>query len=520
MAKQTGQITVLKNNTVTNVEHQIRFIFAKENGERITRDTTSKGVINFDIPNGDWNVSWFAVDGDQKVLPLRAGLQLKITSSTPPTALADWIYGDNTHVADPILAQWTSVLGEMKAVRDQFRDETSFVGDSNGKIMREGAGGWLTNASQKVPQGHSFKTRLPSGAYALYAGLYDKPSWQASGDAYLTFGWGSTYYIDLVFGTNGKIAISATRNGNKSQWYDLYTQENTTVGNHGQLHDGKGALKDLLAVGDFGLGGTDMPITRENDPINRSALYRIFYNSGTFYYGSAFNMQYSSGINTLFGVKSVSHKVPTFIADHYNAAGAEKTSITFLTSGNTVIDSNGNYKPASPVVQLHHNKVEYNEDFDKDNPPEFEHLETGVYRITNVREICKDGWTYNKPLNGKSQPYFMIKYEQEDATTLLVRVFERTFNSKTGEFGFGEPRDIGVDERWIDFHFEVDHERIAREEAQMQKEQEEFEEQERLRKEAEEQEQAEATAAWEAEMARQEAEMIAEMEGAREVVAD
>ena len=129
MAKQTGQITVLKNNTVTNVEYQIRFIFTKENGERITRDTTSKGVINFDIPNGDWNVSWFAVGGDQKVLPLRAGLQLKITSSTPPTALADWIYGDNTHVADPILTQWTDVLNEMKSVRDEFRKETSFVGD-------------------------------------------------------------------------------------------------------------------------------------------------------------------------------------------------------------------------------------------------------------------------------------------------------------------------------------------------------------------------------------------------------
>ncbi len=163
MAKQTGQITVLKNNKVTNVEHQIRFIFTKNNGERITRDTTSKGVINFDIPNGDWNVSWFAVDGDQKVLPLRAGLQLKITSSTPPTALADWIYGDNTHVADPILTQWTSVLDEMKSVRDEFRKETSFVGD--GKIMREGAYGLGSGGAP------SKANDVPINVNGFYAGM-------------------------------------------------------------------------------------------------------------------------------------------------------------------------------------------------------------------------------------------------------------------------------------------------------------------------------------------------------------
>lgn len=102
-------------------------------------------------------------------------------------------------------------------------------------------------------------------------------------------------------------------------------------------------------------------------------------------------------------------------------------------------------------------------------------------------------------MNGESQPYFMMKYEQIDATTLIVRVFEVDFEKEPGKYHFGEPKDIGANERWIDFHFEVDHERIALEEAQMQKEQEEYEEQERLRKEAEERAEKEAQEAWEAE---------------------
>ena len=530
MAKQTGQITVVKNNTVTNVEHLIRFIFTKNNGERITRDTTDKGVINFDIPNGDWNVSWFAVKGDQKVLPLRAGLQLKITSSTPATALSDWIYGDNTHVADPILTQWTEVLDEMKAVRDEFRKETSFVGDKNEPILRRGYAGFGKYAQvlgAEFTDFHAFPLDNPSfddfsyqtGFYTLSRAMIN--GWKNNGGsavytcvlqvirrAYLA----GTALVLIGYEANRMYINERHSNGVWQGWRENYSTSNTTPDKNGVLHTGTGTPPNVLLEGNAGLGSFIKILSGNNIPLEKLTNGESgFYANNS--YGSGYERSYGvylkhfgehgSWLSWDYGGKRLSLETAT---------PAGKSHVNVLHSGNTLIDSNGNYKPASPVIQLHHNRVEYNEDFDKDNPPEFEHLETGVYRITNVREICKDGWTFNKPINGKGQPFFMLKYEQEDETTLIVRVFERTFNSDTGEFSFGEPRDIGSKERWIDFHFEVDHERITREEAQMQKEQEEYEEQERLRKEAEEQAEKEAQEAWEAEIARQEAEMLAEVE--------
>lgn len=243
MAKQTGQITVLKNNKVTNVEHQIRFIFTKNNGERITRDTTNKGVINFDIPNGDWNVSWFAVDGDQKVLPLRAGLQLKITSSTPPTALADWIYGDNTHVADPILTQWTTVLDEMKSVRDEFRRENSFIG--TGKIMKVGAFG-LGNTII-IPQNSDLNDYITNGFYAVsyardadtIANLPEKIKTKCSIVVYCSdANKENNDATQIVTHYNSTLTAIRTHYAHQDRWTDwhyIYNTENTTVDSNGFL---------------------------------------------------------------------------------------------------------------------------------------------------------------------------------------------------------------------------------------------------------------------------------------------
>ncbi|UNM95967.1 hypothetical protein MMG00_12300 [Ignatzschineria rhizosphaerae] len=270
MAKQTGQITVVKNNTVTNVEHQIRFIFVKQNGERITRDTSAKGVINFDIPNGDWNVSWFAVKGDQKVLPLRAGLQLKITSSTPPTALSDWIYGDNTHVADPILTQWTEVLDEMKAVRDKFRDETQSIG--NGKFMKEGAYGVGTiGNAPNLSIEYDISERLPNGFYKVAGGSTGFPSWKASGDSLISSGWGASYWSSLHLSTDNRLAMISSRSGVISEWAEFYSTSNTTVDSNGNIKAASPIVKLFANKIEHSGFGDEKPVFEKLD----TGIYKI-----------------------------------------------------------------------------------------------------------------------------------------------------------------------------------------------------------------------------------------------------
>lgn len=550
MARFTGTIgnpsvDASGNKIVKPIGEPIDIVFYAKGKAPIIRKTAADGKYDFTLVNGSYQVSMY-LSALPEAFRIRADLRdgefFVVATNSPTSAFQEWIdtaVDANKPEDNPIIKHIQGQLDAMQVILDQFRDETQQ--DGTGKFVMQSsvkrnslrnAGAYHTqtnpsNIDSWLAGDNGLLTNIaaniPSDVRGLFSDSFMYVETQGIYSSNLSNRWQT-----IVGYRKPEVVIRQYTPGDNGGWTSalLLSTYNTNVGNHGQLVRAGSESKDLLAVGDFGIGintnTVDAPPFNPTSPVVTEA----FQPRGAIGMITAYHPVFQIAGGTNFGRLSIFNGSQAGRRGKMIVQGGSATPTgtawesEVMLKNQYVVDSNGNLKPASPVIQLHHSKVEYNEDFDKDNPPEFEHLETGVYRITNVREICKDGWTYNKPLNGKSQPYFMIKYEQEDATTLLVKVFERTFDKNTGEFGFGEPRDIGVDERWIDFHFEVDHERIAREEAQMQKEQEEFEEQERLRKEAEEQEQAEATAAWEAEMARQEAEMIAEMEGAREVVAD
>ncbi len=229
----------------------------------------------------------------------------------------------------------------------------------------------------------------------------------------------------------------------------------------------------LMREGAYGFGFPEMPITREGDPINRNGFYRIFYNSGSFHYGSALNMQYNVSSSTLFGVKSVASKIPEFIADHYNEKGAEKVTVTFYTTGNTTIDSNGFLKAASPIIKLFDDRIETNGQFKEE--PVFEKIGVGTYKISNTLGLAKEGWTYEKPRGKDGNPYFRIIVKKtddgciisvhdefealEEATITDIEGNERKINKVVKILG--EARDIKPHERWIDLRFHEEPEEIG-----------------------------------------------------------
>lgn len=528
MPIQSGQITYrdVKQNSTTGIEFipfkkKFLIILVDDKQRALGFETDADGKFSYDVPVGKYVGVFVQQLNFEGATPKNysGGRILDIKSNSPAEALDDFLKTEAGATNDALLNSYKQLFEGMQQVQKEFRDEAK----------SDGTGLFVKQSSVKR------NNLRDAGAYHTQTNPSNIDSWLAGDNGLLTnitanippdvrgLFSDSFMYVETqgIYSSNlrnrwqtvvgyrkPEVVIRQYTPGDNGGWTSalLLSSYNTRVGNYGQLHNGAGLPKELVAIEDSGVGTS--ALTR----VNRSNFRRgIYYDSP-----NAMDDAAVSTNNIVIGGHTGSAGGAIYIDRYGNIriygrySGVWSNATIPLSNKNTTVDSNGNYKPASPVVQLHHNRVEYNEDFDKDNPPEFEHLETGVYRITNVREICKDGWTYNKPLNGKSQPYFMIKYEQEDETTLLVRVFERTFNSKTGEFGFGEPRDIGVDERWIDFHFEIDHERIAREEAQMQKEQEEFEEQERLRKEAEDLAEAEAQRAWEEAIEKEIAEMEAQ----------
>ena len=160
----------------------------------------------------------------------------------------------------------------------------------------------------------------------------------------------------------------------------------------------------------------------------------------------------------------------------------------FYSTLNTTVDSNGNIKAASPIIKLFSDHIESNDSFKE--KPIFEKLGTGVYKITNTLGLSQNGWTHNIPLNSNGRGYFRVRVEPlEDGCIVRVFKIKNVLNPDTFEIDVvdGDPVDIGKDQRWIDLRF---HEELQK---------------------AEEQAEREAQEAWEAGMAKQEAEMSVEV---------
>ena len=149
-----------------------------------------------------------------------------------------------------------------------------------------------------------------------------------------------------------------------------------------------------------------------------------------------------------------------------------KNWFELYSTKNTMVDSNGFIKSASPIVRLFDDRIETNDQFKEE--PIFEKIGVGTYKISNTLGLAKEGWTYEKPRGKDGNPYFRIIVKKtddgciisvhdefealEEATITDVDGNERKINKVVKILG--EARDIKPHERWIDLRFHEDPEEI------------------------------------------------------------
>lgn len=141
-------------------------------------------------------------------------------------------------------------------------------------------------------------------------------------------------------------------------------------------------------------------------------------------------------------------------------SGETNFSSKFLRdSRNTTVDSNGFLKNASPIIKLHSDRIESN----NEDGPAFERIDTGHYQLTGCNGLrLDDGWYIETPHDRNKVPYFNVEWEQDhtpvtDAgvleepadVALTIRCYERVWNPQTGQYDNGDPVDI-PEGRWID----------------------------------------------------------------------
>src|SRR5690606_24198301 len=174
-------------------------------------------------------------------------------------------------------------------------------------------------------------------------------------------------------------------------------------------------------------------------------------------------LEYSTGIHLAVGSTWGRLRVNPFGAQAWiqggsASAGSGWTAQLYHT-GNTTVDSNGFIKAASPIIKIHSDRIESN----NEDGPAFERVGTGHYQLTSCNGLrLDDGWYIETPHDKNGNKYFNVEWEQDSTpetdagvleepadVALTIRCYERVWNATTGQFDNGDPVDI-PEGRWID----------------------------------------------------------------------
>lgn len=124
--------------------------------------------------------------------------------------------------------------------------------------------------------------------------------------------------------------------------------------------------------------------------------------------------------------------------------------VTYRSTRNTVVDSNGFIKNASPIVQLFENKIESNDEA-LEQEPIFEKVDIGYYLLKNTEGFSDNGWYIEMPKDANGNVLVAVQYQQLEDNIIEVKTFAKKFDEETGDIvpNLEKPRDIPAS-RWID----------------------------------------------------------------------
>ncbi|HHD0687069.1 TPA: phage tail protein [Citrobacter freundii] len=259
------------------------------------------------------------------------------------------------------------------------------------------------------------------------------------------------------------------------------TGANTASGARAKLELGTAATKNtgyaignVITVGAFGIG-TSAELLSNTDLGSATSGCRFFMNGGGGFwsqwgcgvklaYFDTHNFQiYQSGNNgSIVGLVQNHLTGQIIFANHYS-------------DKNTTIDTNGNLKPASPVVKLKGDgTAELNEEAEGVMT---ERIDTGIYKISGVLGFHSEPiWGgvdggFVIPANTNGLPLLWVDYEIDPDGSITLKTYHRTHHSapefarnligiKNEDGSFtetvqdGEPVDIPAG-RWVDLRVEM-----------------------------------------------------------------
>ena len=123
-------------------------------------------------------------------------------------------------------------------------------------------------------------------------------------------------------------------------------------------------------------------------------------------------------------------------------AGAVIQFANIYTDKNTTV-VNGSLKPSSPVVKIHTDSLELNDDAERMGVT-LNKRGVGDYLLQNTTGLRNDGgWRIELPQDVNGNPYFAVDYNELENNDIEVKTYKRIFDMNT--FMFGPDLDSPVD---------------------------------------------------------------------------
>lgn len=234
--------------------------------------------------------------------------------------------------------------------------------------------------------------------------------------------------------------------------------ENFTNNTHAASRYVGTAAGNLMEVGAFGFGG-EIPLLYNassiQDLITKLGPQSKFTYLAGAIVGAPFG-SYSLGLNLcsggdqVFVAFDVTGKKSGYIA---KTSTGVYSATKFYTDQNTIVDSNGFIKAASPVVKLFADKIELNDEAKLQNIT-FEKLSVGEYLIKGSSGFAQEGWYVETPKDANGNLLVAVVYEQLENGDISVKTYDYMLNKKGRIIADTEtPLDI-PENRWIDLRLQ------------------------------------------------------------------
>lgn len=137
------------------------------------------------------------------------------------------------------------------------------------------------------------------------------------------------------------------------------------------------------------------------------------------------------------------------------SAGA-RTNLGLGTAAilNAIVDGNGFIKTSSPILKLHTDRIELNDEAQQQNIV-FEKLGIGDYLIKGSSGFAQEGWYVETPKDANGNVLFSVVYSTLENGDISVKTYKKKFDLETASIiaDLNNPIDI-AENRWIDLRLQ------------------------------------------------------------------